>query len=161
MCINETEIIKALSCKEGARAVFIGSERYSCIKGFVKFYEINNGALVYVKLCGLPQKHDKCQGEFFALHLHEGKCCSREDDFSSALAHYNPRLCAHPYHAGDMPPVLSCEGNAVSIFVTNRFCIDEVVGRTVVLHAMADDFHTSPSGNSGERIACGVIKSCR
>lgn len=44
------------------------------------------------------------------------------------------------------------------MFFTNRFSIEEIIGRTVVIHDMTDDFKTQPSGNSGKKIACGVIK---
>jgi Cu-Zn family superoxide dismutase len=41
--------------------------------------------------------------------------------------------------------------------LTDRFTLDEVIGRTVVIHALRDDFTTDPAGNSGEKIACGTI----
>ena len=43
-------------------------------------------------------------------------------------------------------------------FLTDRFTLKEIIGRTVVIHSMPDDFTSQPSGNSGEKIACGVIK---
>ena len=42
--------------------------------------------------------------------------------------------------------------------LTDRFNVDEIIGKTVVIHLMLEDFKTQPSGNSGEKIACGVIK---
>lgn len=41
--------------------------------------------------------------------------------------------------------------------MTDRFTIDETIGKTVIIHAKPDDFVTQPSGNAGEKIACGVI----
>ncbi len=38
-----------------------------------------------------------------------------------------------------------------------KFTIDEIIGKTVIIHAKPDDFITQPSGNAGEKIACGVI----
>lgn len=72
--------------------------------------------------------------------------------------HYNPDNCQHLYHAGDMPPLFGVDGSAVLLFLTNRFSVEEIIGRTVIIHARPDDFMTQPSGNSGEKIACGVIR---
>ena len=99
-------------------------------------------------------------GRFFAYHIHEGSACrgSATDPFSAAGGHFNPAGCSHPYHAGDLPPLLGCGGDAMTVFLTNRFRLDEVIGRTVVIHENADDFTTQPAGNAGARIACGVIE---
>lgn len=43
------------------------------------------------------------------------------------------------------------------MFLTDRFKVDDVIGRTVIIHDKPDDFTTQPSGNSGEKIACGII----
>lgn len=75
-----------------------------------------------------------------------------------AGGHFNPGGKPHPFHSGDMPPLFGCDGMAYSIFLTNRFTPDEIVGRTVIIHLNPDDFTTQPSGNSGEMIACGVIR---
>jgi Cu-Zn family superoxide dismutase len=56
-----------------------------------------------------------------------------------------------------MPPLFSSGGRAFLVFLTNRFKVRDVVGRTVVIHAGRDDFTTQPSGDSGKKIACGVI----
>lgn len=63
----------------------------------------------------------------------------------------------HPEHGGDLPPILSDKGTAWMMVYTTRFFTEEVVGKTVVIHDMPDDFRTQPSGNSGEKIACGQI----
>lgn len=69
---------------------------------------------------------------------------------------------AHPEHAGDLPPLIRCRGNAYLSFRTDRFSVNEIIGRTVVIHSDPDDFHTQPAGNAGKKIACGVIqKSCK
>ncbi len=82
------------------------------------------------------------------------------DQFSGAMAHYNPCDCKHPHHAGDMPPLFENDGYAFNVFLTDRFEINEIIGRTVIIHSNPDDFTTQPSGDSGTKIACGVIKRC-
>jgi Cu-Zn family superoxide dismutase len=42
--------------------------------------------------------------------------------------------------------------------LSNRFSIEEIIGRTVIIHDAPDDFRTQPSGNAGMKIACGVIQ---
>ena len=82
---------------------------------------------------------------------------AHRDPFADAGAHYNPHNCRHPYHAGDMPPLFSNGGFAWMAFYTERFKTDEIIGRTVIIHDLSDDFTTQPSGNSGKKIACGEI----
>ncbi|NMB33378.1 MAG: superoxide dismutase family protein, partial [Clostridium sp.] len=45
------------------------------------------------------------------------------------------------------------------VVYTSRFTPREVVGKTVIIHENPDDFRSQPSGDSGDRIACGVIRS--
>jgi len=45
------------------------------------------------------------------------------------------------------------------IYLTNRFSIEEILGKTIILHAHPDDFSTQPSGNSSTKIACGTIQA--
>ncbi len=51
-------------------------------------------------------------------------------------------------------------GYAFSAFLTDCFSLSEVMGKTVIIHGNPDDFTTQPSGNSGEKLACGVIMDC-
>lgn len=46
----------------------------------------------------------------------------------------------------------------IMAFTTDRFSVEEIVGKTIIIHSNVDDFTTQPGGNSGEKIACGVIK---
>ena len=69
-----------------------------------------------------------------------------------------PNVYTHPYHAGDMPPLFGEKGEAFSVFMTKRFRVDDIIGKTVIIHSMPDDFTTQPAGNSGEKIACGIIR---
>ena len=64
----------------------------------------------------------------------------------------------HPNHSGDMPPLLGNQGYAWMAFYDKRFTIPEIIGKSLIIHRMPDNFTTQPAGDSGERIACGVIK---
>ena len=57
-----------------------------------------------------------------------------------------------------MPPLFSNDGYALQAFLTDRFTVRDIIGRTVILHDEVDDFTSQPAGNAGERIACGVIR---
>lgn len=72
--------------------------------------------------------------------------------------HFNPGGMAHPFHAGDMPPLLSNQGYAWTAFFDRRFTIEDIIGKTVIIHTGADDFTSQPSGNSGNQLACGEIR---
>lgn len=66
--------------------------------------------------------------------------------------------CPHPLHVGDLPPLLENNGYAYMSVLTNKFKISDIIGKTVIIHDMPDDSTTQPSGNSGKKIACGVIR---
>lgn len=99
------------------------------------------------------------------IHIHETGDCSAPD-FSSAGGHYNPGHSGHgslssaERHAGDLGNITAnSKGSAkVSLEVTT-VSLGAIVGKALVVHASADDFKTQPSGNSGDRIACGVIEA--
>lgn len=141
-----------------ASAKIRGDGDYPCISGTVKLYQTRLGVIVYSEVRGLP---DSCHNHIFGFHIHEGNSCTgtMDDPFSGAMTHYNPNNCTHPYHAGDLPPLFGNGGLAISLFLTDRFGVNEVIGRTVIIHDHPDDFTTQPAGNSGTKIACGVIKA--
>lgn len=130
-----------------------GGEDAPYLSGKVEFYQRNGYVWVISDISGLPENNTG----FFALHIHEGTSC-RGEDFPETGNHYNPTSAPHPMHAGDLPPLLSCDGKAYMAVKTNRFTVDDIIDRTVIIHSDADDFTTQPSGNAGFKIACGVIK---
>ena len=136
-----------------AVARIAGGERYPRIKGTMKLYPHRDGVYVTVQVQGLPETATN----FFALHIHEGDNCGGSG-FANTKGHYNPGGLPHPQHAGDLPPLLACNGKAYLAVVTNRFKIPEVIGKTLIIHLAPDDFTTQPSGNAGSKIACGVIR---
>lgn len=137
-----------------AAAYIRGSERYPGIRGTVTFRTVSRGVLVTAEVYGLPDKNG-----IFAFHIHSGSSCTGNstDPFADADGHYNPIGRPHPYHAGDLPPLFGNNGYAYMSVLTDRFTIEDIIGRVVIIHADPDDFKTQPSGNAGEKIACGKI----
>lgn len=137
-----------------AAAYIRGGEDAPDLFGEVRFYQKPESVLVAANISNLPRRGGS---GFFALHIHEGADCSGEQ-FSATGNHYNPAGVQHPRHAGDLPPLLWCNGGAFSAVMTDRFRVEEIIGRTVVIHSGSDDFKTQPAGNAGEKLACGVIR---
>lgn len=142
-----------------AAAFLKGSEKYSDVNGMVMFYELPNAVLVCAEVAGLPRGNGICDNPIYAFHIHSGTECTGDetDPFAKTDGHFNPNDCPHPFHAGDMPPLFTVKGRAFLAFLTDRFTMPEILGKTVVIHSRPDDFTTQPSGNAGEKIACAVI----
>ena len=147
--------------RPNAAAYLMGSESYPDVFGTVNFYKTSHGVLVVAEVLGLPKSQNGKMSGVFAFHIHGGSSCTgtQDDPFANAQKHYDTQGNPHPYHAGDMPPLFSAHGQAFSAFLTDRFAIEEIIGKTVIIHDMPDDFTSQPSGNSGKKIACGEIKS--
>lgn len=142
-------------CRKNPDAVaeIRGGVEASQLTGCVAFYQEKGCVLIVARISGLPGESET---GFYGFHIHQGESCSGTD-FSGTGSHYNPIGQAHPKHAGDLPPLLSCQGNAYLSVKTDRFSVNEIIGRTVVIHSDPDDFHSQPAGNAGKKIACGVI----
>ncbi len=140
--IGRPDALARISDGEAAPGIF----------GSVKFYTMGKGVLVVADLGGLP----KSETGIFAMHIHSGGSCSGEG-FSETDGHFDPEGVPHPNHAGDLPPLISCDGSAFLAVLTNRFAVSQIVGKTLVIHSDPDDFRSQPAGNAGEKIACGVI----
>lgn len=136
-----------------------GSNKYPDIKGSIIFKKKNEGVIVTAEIWGLPTTNDKCNDNIFAFHIHNGTSCTGNmmDCFSNAGTHFNPNNCKHPAHAGDLPPLFGNNGYAYLSTYTNRFTINDIIGKVIIIHDKPDDFKTQPSGNSGNKIACGKI----
>ena len=149
---------KKSSLRYDAAARIQGSREYPELRGSVTFRQTPRGVLVTAEIYGLPYK-GRCNSGIFAMHIHSGKSCTgnKTDPFSDADGHYNPDNCLHPYHAGDLPPLFGNHGYAYMSVLTDRFNVREILNRVVIIHRHPDDFTSQPAGNSGEKIACGVI----
>lgn len=127
------------------------------LSGTVAFFRVPLGVIVAAEIRGLPHRGAPCSAGVFGFHIHEGTACTGAD-FADTKGHYNPGQCPHPQHAGDLPPLFECQGRAFLVVLTDRFEIPNIIGRTVVIHSMPDDFTSQPAGNAGTKIGCGVIR---
>jgi Cu-Zn family superoxide dismutase len=130
------------------------------VNGTVTFTEVDDGVQVRAEIGGLtPGNH--------GFHIHEFGDCSAADG-TSAGAHFNPTHQPHAgpdapeRHVGDMGNVLAdSSGKATLEYVDHQISLTNdqrsVIGRSVVVHAKPDDLKSQPAGDSGTRIACGVI----
>jgi Cu-Zn family superoxide dismutase len=133
--------------------------------GSVTLKPAKSGVKVTVKLKNLPI------GDH-AIHIHAVAKCD-PPDFKTAGAHFNPDEKKHGFknpagpHNGDLPINLTVgpDGMVNSSFIAKGISLDPDApnsvfangGTSIVVHEHADDMMTDPSGNSGNRIACGVI----
>lgn len=103
------------------------------------------------------------------FHIHETGDCSSAD-FASAGGHFNPSqaqhgaLEAHHRHAGDLGNLVADKNKKANstIFVdgiTLKPGTNNIIGKSVIIHQDPDDLKSQPTGNSGKRIACGVIEA--
>lgn len=128
------------------------------IKGVVTFTPQNGKLKVKAQVTGLtPGKH--------GFHIHEFGDCTAHDA-ESAGNHFAPENNPHgapndeKRHAGDLGNLVANEqGHATLDLVVDEIMLSgerSIVGRAVIVHEKADSF-TQPSGDSGGRVACGVI----
>ena len=130
--------------------------------GWVRFEASGSQVLVTAEVRGLKPNSEH------GFHVHEKGDCSAPDAMSAG-GHFNPGGKPHAHHAqaerhaGDMPNLKAdAEGVAKFSFSSDGLsaasgAANSVVGRAVVVHRDPDDFKTQPAGNSGPRIACGVV----
>src|SRR5207247_11286264 len=127
--------------------------------GTVTFTEVADGVQVHAELAGLTA------GDH-GFHVHEFGDCSAPD-VSSVGAHFNPTNKPHAgpdaieRHVGDMGNVeADASGKAKLEYVDHQISLtndqQSVIGRSVVVHAKADDLKSQPAGDYGARVACGV-----
>jgi Cu-Zn family superoxide dismutase len=128
--------------------------------GEATFEQVGDKVRVVVFVQGLKP------GQEHGMHIHEGSDCS--GDAMGAGGHFNPygKPHGHPKsadrHAGDLPSLKANKEGRANVqvdmdVITLRPGKANIIGRALVIHAEPDDFKTQPTGNSGARIACGVI----
>ncbi len=139
-----------------ARAIIYGGSEYPDLYGIVNFYTAKweAGIIVEAEISGLPNTVDYSP-RFIAMHIHESGDCS--DNFMNTGMHYNPTGAVHPFHHGDLLPLLNSNGYAFTAFYDSFLNIDEIIGKSVIIHSNRDDFTSQPAGDSGGKIGCGII----
>lgn len=137
-----------------AHAWISGNADYPQLNGLARFYETPmGGILVSVEVYGIP---DTSPSGFHGMHIHEVGDCTLP--FDKTGGHFNPTGAPHPEHAGDLLPLLSNNGYAYETFYDTKFTIADIIGKSLIIHSMRDDFTSQPSGDSGVKIGCGVIR---
>ena len=149
-----------------AMATMTGSIYAPHLYGNIYFYSVEGGTEVFAEVWGLPMYKPATNGDApigpFGFHIHEKGIChviDPMDPFQSAGGHYNPYNQPHGNHAGDFPVMFSNDGYARMSFFTDKFKPADIIGRSVLLHQNPDDFRSQPSGDSGKRMACGIINA--
>ena len=147
----------------GTRAISELKDKDGKVIGRAFLREVSDGVLVRLEAAGLtPGLH--------AVHVHAvGKC--EGPAFTSAGGHFNPLQKKHGLkspdgaHAGDLPNMLvtkdgsgrfETKTDAITLHAGPGSIFDSD-GSALVIHAGVDDYVTDPTGNAGDRVACGLI----
>lgn len=141
-----------------AIAEIFGNSTHPNLHGAALFFETEfYGLLMQIEVFGLPDSALFLESGFFGLHIHEKGDCTPDFEFTGG--HYNPSNQMHPFHIGDLPPLLSDHGYAWMVVYDGRIRTPDIIGKSLIIHSQRDDFSSQPSGDSGEKIGCGVIRA--
>lgn len=129
--------------------------------GWVEFTQVGSAVRVTAEVRGLKPNAEH------GFHVHDKGDCSAPDAMSAG-GHFNPAGKPHGHHgqaerhAGDMPSLKADASGVARLDWTSAVLsvgsgAANVVGRGVIVHRDPDDYATQPTGNSGPRLACGVV----
>jgi superoxide dismutase, Cu-Zn family len=144
---------------ERARAVMSSVDKK--VSGEITFEQTRQGVKVLAHFEGLKPK------SVHGMHVHEfGKCDPPK--FESAGGHFNPHDTAHggpaspEHHPGDFGNVVADSQGRARVEILMRKNkprgIRPLLDKAVILHVDPDDLHSQPTGNAGDRLACGLIQ---
>jgi superoxide dismutase, Cu-Zn family len=159
-----TAIALPVAAQDGA-ATAVLMDLSGATLGTLTLMDMDGGIHISGELTGVPN------GDH-GFHIHENGSCDAEGKFESAGGHFEPGDHKHGTenpdgpHAGDLLNVTADDDGKATVDLHNMTAtiaagdnsIKDVDGAALVLHADPDDYKTDPSGNSGDRIACGVIE---
>ena len=146
-----------------AMATLSGTKADTTLNGTAMFEKDGNEVKMHLELT-VPSKANQS----VAVHFHAMSDCG--DMGKMAGGHWNPTNEQHgkwgtgSFHSGDIGNItLDGKGKGTIDVKTNRWTLGgdtttNIIGRTIIVHSGVDDYKSQPSGNSGERIGCGVIK---
>jgi Cu-Zn family superoxide dismutase len=161
---------REVAASPGAASAVLEPISGSAVRGRVAFVPMEQGGgwiRCRVEVTGAaPGVH--------AVHIHEKGDCSSKDGMSTG-GHWNPTGKPHgkwgqpggQFHLGDLGNmVVGADGTGVLEATSNEWTVGgtaltNVIGKAIIVHGGADDFVTQPTGNAGNRIACGVIQAGR
>jgi superoxide dismutase, Cu-Zn family len=157
-CASREERETKLSEISPVKAVSIlHSSSNEKLNGTVIFVERNKTLTISTDFSGLKSN------ALLGLHIHEKGICEGPD-YETAGDHFNPQSTIHGgisgtlRHKGDLGNIQTDQmGNAKNVISLEGVTIDEISGKALILHAKKDDLKSQPAGNSGKRIACGLI----
>ena len=159
-------LLAACATAESPRAVAeatLNPTTGSSVSGSLQIFQVNADTVRVV-----AQVQGLAPGSEHGFHIHEKGDCSAPDGMSAG-GHYNPSSHQHgkagpTSHVGDLPSLVA-DGNGVAKLSWETRSLsagtgqaNDVKGRGVIVHKDKDDFTTQPTGNSGARLACGVIR---
>lgn len=160
----ETPVVKQPASAPSAKATLVDSKNKNI--GIATFTQASKGVLIRINASGLtPGIH--------GMHIHATGECSHSDHFTKAGGHLGSKGETHGLlsprpHAGDLPNIIvGKDGTAkAELFTTwvslsgqgNLPALKDEDGAAIIIHANADDYATQPTGNSGDRVACGIIR---
>jgi Cu-Zn family superoxide dismutase len=152
--------LAAVASAQTKATATLESKSGSQVKGTVTFTKTGDEVQVVADIEGLkPGNH--------GFHIHEKGDCSAPDA-STAGGHFNPMMGHHggpatmERHAGDLGNIVADASGKAHLDWKGKLDLagtKSIIGKSIVVHEKEDDLKTDPSGNSGARVACGVINA--
>jgi superoxide dismutase, Cu-Zn family len=154
----------AAAAKPAAAAAILEAADDPKLSGTVTFTQLVDAVRIEINVAGAdhPGPH--------GIHLHENGKCEHDPagkHYTSAGGHFNPTGAPHAcresttHHAGDFGNIeIQPDGTGHLVVVTAMLSLrgpNSPIGKAIILHTGADDCKTQPTGNSGGRLACGLV----